>query len=458
MLYLPVGQINTKTMLNLQTSIFRLASYVKKLKQFSVGFIEADSMEKLSYNIHLLVAVLLLLQTFFVTIFRYSNYPFAIVLINLSEISVYLLSLILYWRKQYAASVFTTAFLIPVIFSWVLFSFERISFESCLWFLLAFEFIYIIIIRKNINRIIYVAFCAAIFFIPGVISYYNHPSARIIKFVQLATLTAIPMIIASFIEYQDRRVKNLNRELKRKYIEKKTDAHRLDKKNNELVVFSHIMSHDLKSPLSTIKAFTGLLVKDIKKEEDNERQIKYLNFILSSADSMTVLINDLLAYSKIETDNYSLEDTDLQNVVEEVLPSFQFDIMDRQVDIEIKKLPIIQGNPNVIKTVFHNLISNSIKYQPKNTANHHPKIVIWSEENEEQYNVFIQDNGIDFKKEHIDDLFTPFKRFHSNKEYKGTGLGMSICRRIMEKHKGSISLQSTSEEGSVFRLTFPKSA
>jgi len=443
-------------MLKLETPILHLRSYTEKLKSFSKGLKEVESLEKLSYHVHLLVVVLLLLQTFFVTIFRYANYPFVIVIINLSEISVYLLSLLLYWRKQYVASVMASAFLIPVVVSSALFSLENIHFESCLWFVLCFEFIYIIIIRESLNRIVYVVFCAAIFFIPGVISGYPNLASRIIKFVQLATLTSIPLIIASFIEYQDRKVKKLNRELHRKYIEKKNDAQRLNEKNNELIVFSHIMSHDLKSPLSTIKAFAELLAKDIKKEEDKEQQIKYLNFILSSADSMTVLINDLLTYSKIETDNYVLENVDLQNVIEEVLPSFQFDIMDRKVEIEIKELPIIQGNPNIIKTVFHNLISNSIKYQPKDIANHHPKIVIWSEENEQQYNVFIQDNGIGFKKEHIDDLFTPFKRFHSNKEYKGTGLGMSICRRIIEKHKGSISLQSTSEDGSVFKLTFPK--
>jgi len=423
-------------MKKLQISASRLKSYTAKLKLLPGEFEEVESLEKLSYNVHLLVVILLLSQTFFVTIFRYANFPFVIVIINLSEISVYLFSLFLYARKYYVASVLATAFLIPVIFSVIFFSIPFITFPSCLWFLLAFNIIYIIIIRKNLNRIIYIAFCAGIFFIPGVLVAYPYPG-NIIKFAQLATLFATPVIIASFIEHQDKKVKKLNNALKRKYIEKKQDAQRLDDKNNELIVFSHIMSHDLKSPLNTIKAFAGLVMKDIEKNESNEKQIKYLNFILNSADSMGNLINDLLTYSKIETDDYTLEDVHLQSVIEEVTPLFQFDIMDRQVEIETNELPTIQGNPNIIKTVFHNLISNSIKYQPQNMTNHHPKIVIWSEENEAHHQVFIQDNGIGIKEEYIADLFTPFKRFHSDKEYKGTGLGMSICHRIMEKHKGS---------------------
>ncbi len=446
-------------MLKSQTPVSHSTSFTKRIKQFSTGFAEANSIEKLSYNIHLLVVGLLLLQTFFVTIFRYSPlYPFAIIIVNLSEISVYLLSLFLYWRKQYVASVMAAAFLIPVVFSATLFSIEAVHFESCLWFLLCFEFIYIILIRGNLNRIIYVVFCAAVFFIPGVISDYEHLSGRIIKFAQLATLTSIPMIIGSFIEYQAKKVKKLNKELHRKYIEKKNDAQRLDEKNNELIVFSHIMSHDLKSPLSTIKAFTGLLTKDAKKREDNEQQLKYLNFILNSTDSMSDLIDDLLMYSKIETDDYDVEDVNLQSIIEEILPLFQFDIMDKQVKIEVNELPIIRGNHSIIKTVFQNLISNAIKYQPKDKQNHHPKIIIWSEENERNHEVFIRDNGIGIHEKYIDELFAPFKRFHTNKEYKGTGLGMSICRRIMEKHNGSISLLSTSKNGSTFKLSFPKSA
>jgi len=187
-------------MLRLQTSILGLKNryYKKKLKALYCKFTEAKSLNELSYNIHILVVILLLLQTFFVSIFRYSPvYPFAIILVNLSEISVYLLALLLHWRKQHVMSVMATAFLIPVVFSSVLFSMERVHFESCLWFLLCFEFIYIILIRKTINRIIYVVFCAAIFFIPGIITGYEHVSSQIIKFAQLATLTAIPMIIAS---------------------------------------------------------------------------------------------------------------------------------------------------------------------------------------------------------------------------------------------------------------------
>jgi len=443
MLKLQTPNLNTKDTINL-----------KVLRSLSRKFTEVDSLEELSYNTHLLVVILLLVQNVFVTIFRYNNYPFVIIIINFSEIFAYTLSLALYAKKHYLASVLTAAFAIPTIISVAFLAVDFITFQSCMWFFLCFEFIYIIIIRKNLNRIIYVVFCFSIFIIPGAFT-YAYPE-NIIKIVQLATLISTPMIMAAFIEYQEKKVIKLNKELRKKYIEKKNDAQRLDEKNNELVVFSHIMSHDLKSPLGTIKAFANLLIKGTEKNEDTEKNIKYLNFIMTSTSSMSNLVDDLLVYSKLETDDYILEKVDLQDVINSVIPSFQFDVMSKHVQIKANNLPIILGNTSVIKTVFHNLISNAIKYQPKNIRHHQPKITIWSEENYEHHQVFIQDNGIGIKKEYIDDLFTPFKRFHSDKEYKGTGLGMSICHRIMEKHNGSISLQSTSEKGSIFKLNFPK--
>jgi len=417
---------------------------------------KAKSLRELTYKLHLLIIILLVLQNLFITIFRYQYYPFFITLINISEISVYTLSILLFAKKHYSASILVAAYLIPVIFSVCLFSIPVITFTSCLWFLLAFEFIYIILIDKNSSRFMYVAFCAVIFLIPGVLTTYKTAPAIIIKFTQLATLTSVPLLLAIFIENQDKKLQQLNRELKRKYIEKENDAKRLDERNSELVVFSHIMSHDLKAPLVTIKGFSELLIKGLEKKEANSNELKYSNFILDLSGSMSDLINGLLTYSKIEMNDYSLEVVDLHEVIEQLIPLFKFDIEHKKVKIEIDNLPNIKGNSDIIKTVFQNLISNSIKYQPKDLTDHQPQINIWSEEDQLNIYVFLKDNGIGIEEDYVENLFTPFKRFHTDSAYKGTGLGMSICQKIMKKHKGNIELENTSEKGSTFKLTFPK--
>jgi len=108
-----------------------------------------------------------------------------------------------------------------------------------------------------------------------------------------------------------------------------------------------------------------------------------------------------------------------------------------------------------LKTLFKNLISNGIKYQPKESSDHIPTIKIWSELGE-SIDIFISDNGIGIDDNYSKDIFEPFKRYHNKKDYKGTGLGLSICKSVMEKHSGKIELFKSSNEGTTFKLTFPK--
>ncbi|MEM9824175.1 MAG: HAMP domain-containing sensor histidine kinase, partial [Bacteroidota bacterium] len=170
----------------------------------------------------------------------------------------------------------------------------------------------------------------------------------------------------------------------------------------------------------------------------------------------TNLIEDLLVYSKVNLEESQLVSIDLNDLLITLLPDFSYDLNTGKVIIEIDKLPIVEGNKSLLKTVFHNLISNAIKYQPKGEQNHQAHVKIWCEESESDHQVFIQDNGIGIEPEYVDRLFQPFVRFHSSAEYVGTGLGMSICQRIMSNHEGRIDLADTSPRGSLFKLTFPR--
>lgn len=415
-----------------------------------------NDLKILCEKLHVCIVTILLAQNIPITFYRYFHFPIYLTWVNISEILIYVFSLILFYKNKRELSILLTALGIPVIFIYILFFLGldiAIMFKNCFWFLLSFMLIYISIIRRKILRQIYIVFCLATYFIPGALISYDSPG-DFIKIIQILSLILIPYIISTFIEKQDAQIFNLNNNLKLRLQEKEILAGELKNKNEELITFSHIMSHDLKSPLQTIVAFSKLIKK--KKPFNDIEQEKYFAYIENSAVSMAGLIDDLLAYSQIESEKKELKIVALNNIVEEVKSHFQFDLNHKKTILTIADLPNILGDEQMLKTLFHNLISNAIKYQPKNKTNHIPTISISHHTDNMSNFITIKDNGIGVDDKYVHQLFEPFKRFHANKDYEGTGLGMSICKKVMEKHCGQIELQSTSENGSKFKLTFPK--
>jgi len=422
--------------------------------KLSKHFFQARNLEQLSYNTHVLIASILLLQNIFVTIMRLDGYPTVIVLINLLEIVIYIGALLLFRIKKPKYSLFLAAYGIPLVFSFALIVWS--GFVQALWFLMGFMLIYIMLIRGNRARMLYAAYCWAIFFLPGLLISYQHPEITI-KIIQILSLTIIPLIIAAFVEHQDKRILKLIQESKTQLIEEERLSNTLQQKNEELVTFSHIMSHDLKSPLSTIKRFSQLLRKKLNFQ--NKSQEEYLGFIESSAESMSDLINDLLSYSKIDSNEYVHQIVDFNKVLLEIRSSFQYDLIEGKAEIKIADgLPMIEGHLSLIRMLFQNLISNGLNYQPKDDPEHLPKVHISAKSDETSCLVFIEDNGIGISDRYLQHLFVPFKRYHSDSEYKGTGLGMSICKKIMEKHGGKIEVSKTSSQGTNVKLTFPNTS
>ena len=234
--------------------------------------------------------------------------------------------------------------------------------------------------------------------------------------------------------------------------EKRNALDALALKHHDILLFTDIMNHDIKAPLNTVKGFIGLL----RKEKQSERSGTYINYITKSLSNLDTMIADLLTLSKVNTTELSISKIDLNDIVDQICNTLEFSIQKENVHIEVGNLPIINGNSEALRTVFQNIISNSIKYQPKDEPKHIPSIYIYHEDSEKANIIFIKDNGIGIKEEDIPQLFSPFKRFHSSKDYEGTGLGMSICKKTMKKHKGDISYVLTDEGGACFRLEFPK--
>lgn len=238
--------------------------------------------------------------------------------------------------------------------------------------------------------------------------------------------------------------------------EKEELIQELENRNNEMLLFSQMMSHDLKAPLRSIAGFSGLLKRQLNKNpHSTDREKEYLQFVLDNSDNMQVLIENLLFYIKASSDTYDTELINLDNMVELQKIAFQLEIEKGDVMIEKGALGTVNANKSTLQTVFQNLISNAIKYQPLNKPNHVPSITITREDHDNQMFISVKDNGIGIKEEYLTQLFTPFKRFHAASEYKGTGLGLSICKKMLNKMNGDIMVKKSDENGTCFLIVLP---
>jgi signal transduction histidine kinase len=235
----------------------------------------------------------------------------------------------------------------------------------------------------------------------------------------------------------------------------------LETTNHELQQFAWVVSHDLKEPLRKIQTFSHL-IKD-KYLTGNEEAISYLNRSISSSARMSRLISDLLDYSRLSVTAY-FQPTDLNALLDELLADFDETIREKKAVIRKDQLPIIETIPSQIRQVFQNLISNALKFSRPDIA---PVIEIRSEIIEQkvfegpsstngQYcRISIADNGIGFDEKFLDRIFVIFQRLNNLNAYEGTGIGLAIAKKIMDKHNGYISARSTENEGSEFILVLP---
>lgn len=248
---------------------------------------------------------------------------------------------------------------------------------------------------------------------------------------------------------------NLNNELNKTQIELKDKHDDLEKyiaSNTQLEQFAHVASHDLRAPIITIKSFSELLTSQSQNKLDKNEQT-YLNYISTNATQILELVNDLLAYSKINAQKLNLQPTDLQILLKDVCAIFRQQINPQSIVLNLEKdFPTIVVDEVKLKRVFQNLISNAIKFSDIERKN---IISIAFTEKEEFWIFSVADTGIGMKKHKVD-IFQPYKRLHRKQEYQGTGLGLSICQRIIEQHDGTIDFDSQIGVGSRFYFTIPK--
>jgi PAS domain S-box-containing protein len=224
----------------------------------------------------------------------------------------------------------------------------------------------------------------------------------------------------------------------------------LEFQNVELEQFAYIASHDLQEPLITVIHCIELLQEGLHEDLDDEKK-QYLEFINSSTSRMQQLVKGLLDYSRIGKGRKN-SSIDCNEIVSNVLSDMNASLKESNAVVEYENLPVIEGYSTEIRQLFQNVISNANKYRKKDQQ---PKIKIAAVKEETNWIFSIEDNGIGIKEEDMDKVFVIFKRLHNRNEYQGTGIGLSHCKKIVEHHKGRIWVESTYNEGSTFKWTFP---
>lgn len=231
----------------------------------------------------------------------------------------------------------------------------------------------------------------------------------------------------------------------------RTILRELERSNRELQEFAFVASHDLQEPLRKIQAFSDRLIARTNNLDEEGQD--YLRRMASAAGRMQTLIIDLLNYSRVNTRGQPLQPMSLDQVLNDVLVDMEASLDQAAATVERQPLPNIQGDPGQLRQVFQNLISNALKFQ---SAGNKPLIRIYSEPTDSgQLRLCIADNGIGFDEKYLDRIFNPFQRLHSRDAYAGTGIGLAIVKKIIERHGATITASSAPGQGSVFLITFP---
>jgi len=233
-----------------------------------------------------------------------------------------------------------------------------------------------------------------------------------------------------------------------KFIDKLTDS------NEELARFAFVCSHDLQEPLRMVRSFSEKLQEHIADDlENDEKGKKYFNFVIDGAARAQTLITDILAYSSISSDTQILEAVNVEDIIT-VIRSNVFDFNEDKIgEITYDSLPILQGNKTQILQLFQNLINNGLKYQNKGNI---PHVHISVEDAGEHWTFIIKDNGIGMEERHLKKIFDVFQRLHRRSQYAGTGVGLSICKKVAERHGGTIWVESEKGIGSTFYVKLLK--
>ena len=245
-------------------------------------------------------------------------------------------------------------------------------------------------------------------------------------------------------------------EIRQKSLELQRFAENLERSNQQLEQFAYVASHDLQAPLRKIQAF-GSRIQQHSGDDLDETVDDYVGRMIDAANRMQSLIRDLLTFSRVTTQAQPFEPIDLNAVMDGVLDDLELHIEQAGAQITVDDLPTIDAEQHQIRQLFQNLISNALKYTHHGQS---PVVTVRTRPLETKWHTYIQieveDNGLGFEQEHAERIFGVFQRLHGRSSpYEGTGMGLAICRKIVERHNGTIQATGRKGQGATFTVTLP---
>ena len=247
-------------------------------------------------------------------------------------------------------------------------------------------------------------------------------------------------------------VRDRQRQLEEQTRQLDATAEELRRSNADLEQFAYVASHDLQEPLRKVASFCQLLEKRYGNELD-DRGRQYIDFAVDGARRMQALINDLLAFSRVGRVGSDFERIPLDRPLDKALANLGSVIEESGAHIERpERLPEIEGDPTLLSMLWQNLIGNALKFTRPDTE---PRITVTAEQSDDMWRICVQDNGIGVPEEFSEKIFVIFQRLHAREEYSGTGIGLALCKKIVEYHGGDIRLDPDSGTGARFCFTLP---
>lgn len=225
----------------------------------------------------------------------------------------------------------------------------------------------------------------------------------------------------------------------------------LERSNRELEQFAYVASHDLQEPLRMVASYTQLLARRYRGKLDADAD-EFIEYAVDGARRMQELINDLLTYSRVGSRSLELRRVDAGEVVDRVCRDLSSAIEDAHATVTHDDLPEITADPTQLQQLFQNLLANGIKFRRSDVV---PDVHVSAERTGTSWRFRVRDNGIGIESQYLDRIFVLFQRLHSRSDYPGTGIGLAICKKIVERHGGAIAVHSILGQGTTFEISLP---
>jgi light-regulated signal transduction histidine kinase (bacteriophytochrome) len=281
----------------------------------------------------------------------------------------------------------------------------------------------------------------------------------VVKFFLFGTTAIMDMAVGSasvfvfsLVGLAIGRVEELNRLLKKELVARRAAESSLARSNRELEQFAYIASHDLQEPLRKITSFSSRLVSKYK-DALGEQGLDYLSRMENATVRMQSLIEGLLTYSRVTTKAHPFSSVNLATILSEVLIDLETAVRESDATVLSDNLPSIEADPLQMRQLFQNLIGNALKYHAAGIA---PRIVVTASSDDVSCALTVSDNGIGFEQKYAEQIFGVFQRLHGrSSEFKGSGIGLSVCRKIVERHGGTIAARGELGKGAFFTIMLP---